>query len=309
MRLLVNATAYGAEPGGAGIRARELFGALVGHEIVFLLAEDTNPEVVPPGAITRVLPVRAKRRLRRWMNLRLPTDGDVLFTDHYPASDLPTVITLHDRGGPAWRRAAIRKHLRRAAHVIAVSETVRAAWGVAASVILNGADPVAPQPVEDHLLVCDPGVVHKQVGIAREVASKLGLPLREIGRGVGWLPHAEMRREIARARVVLCPASEEGAGMVPVEALASGRPVVVSDIDAHREVCKSAASFANTIEEWCAAVSAAWNAPAPSFDPPRWNDSAHLLETLLTSNKHVAEVDQSGEQNHHADRDHQSRGL
>ena len=59
MRLLVNATSYGPVPGGAGLRARHLYGALEGHELVFLLAQDTSREVVPPGAETRVLPVRA----------------------------------------------------------------------------------------------------------------------------------------------------------------------------------------------------------------------------------------------------------
>jgi len=299
VRLLVNATAYGSEPGGAGIRARQLFGALEGHEIIFLLAEDSNPEVVPPGVDTRVLPVQAKRRLRRWMNLRLPTDGDVLFTDHYPAAELPTVITLHDRGGPAWRRAAIKKQLRRASMVIAVTDTVRRAWGVDATVIPNGAEPVVAPAVKDHLLMCDPGVAHKQAHIAREVAARLGLPLREIGRGVAWLPHDEMRREIAQARVVLCPASEEGAGMVPVEALASGRPVVASDIEAHREVCKNAATFAKDIDDWCAATKSAWDAPSPVFDPPSWTAAARLLGAALerlTSNERVARVDQSGEQ-------------
>jgi hypothetical protein len=283
VRLLVNATAYGSEPGGAGVRARRLFGALKGHEVVFLLAEDTNLEVVPPGVETRVLPVQAKRRLRRWMNLRLPTDGDVLFTDHYPASELPTVITLHDRGGPAWRRAAIKKQLRRATAVIAVTDTVRRAWGVQATVIPNGAEQVVAQTVQDHLLVCDPGVAHKQVGIAREVAARLGLPLREIGRGVAWLPHDEMLREIAQARVVLCPASEEGAGMVPMEALASGRPVVASDIEAHREVCGTAATFANGMDEWCTAVQSAWNGDAtrPSFDAPSWTEAAGLMEAVI----------------------------
>jgi glycosyltransferase involved in cell wall biosynthesis len=80
---------------------------------------------------------------------------------------------------------------------------------------------------------------------------------------------------------VLCPASEEGAGMVPVEALASGRPVVASDIEAHREVCKNAASFATSIEEWCTAVKTAWDASSPPFDPPSWTEAARLLSAVI----------------------------
>ena len=37
--------------------------------------------------------------------------------------------------------------------------------------------------------------------------------LREVGRGVAWLPHEQMRKEIARARVVLCPACSAGRHM------------------------------------------------------------------------------------------------
>jgi glycosyltransferase involved in cell wall biosynthesis len=260
MRLLVNATSYGPVPGGAGLRARHLCEALEGHELVFLLARDTSPEVVPPGAETRVLPVRAGDPLRRWLRLRLPSDGDVLLTDHYPAADIPTIITLHDRGGSPWRRRLIRRHSQRAAGVVAVSETVRAAWGlrgIDAAVVPNGVTPVAsfPEPGE-HLLVSDPGLAHKGADVARRVAERLGLTLRKVGRGVAWLPHDRFRDELARARVVLCPAREEGFGMVPLEALAAGRPVVASDLPAHREVCGAAALYApvDDIDAWCARV-------------------------------------------------------
>jgi len=266
MRLVVNATAYGKEPGGAGVRARHLFGALRGHEIVFCLAEDTPYSVVPAGAETVRLPVRAGAPLRRWLRLRLPADGDLVFTDHYPALDRPTVITLHDGGGPWWRRALIRRHLRGAAAVVAVSRTVRAAWGVDAFVVPNGvtvppASGIAPGA---HLVCCDPGVAHKGVEVARAAARALGLELREVGRGVRWLAHDELMRELAGAAAVLCPAREEGFGLVPLEAMALGRPVVVSDLPAHREVCGGHAFFAPPGDRaaWLQAVDAALAAPA-----------------------------------------------
>jgi hypothetical protein len=278
--LLINATSYGASPGGAGLRARHLYGAL-DHELVFLVAEDTSREVVPPGAGVRVLPVRAGRRLQRFLKLDLPTDGDWLLTDHYPAASIPTLITLHDRGGPAWRRALIRPQLRRATAVVAVSETVRAAWGTDATVIPNAADGIEnPPPPEDHLLVCDPGLPHKRAATARAVAGRLGLPLREVGRGVAWLPHEEMRREIARARVVLCPAREEGFGMVALEALASGRPVVASDIPAHREACGSNALYADDLDSWCDAVQRAWTLQ-PDAEVRGWSEAAAELDALI----------------------------
>lgn len=246
MRLLINATSYGDPPGGAGLRALHLFGALAGHEPVFLLAEDTPASIVPPGAEMRRLPVRAGAPLRRWLRLRLPADGDVLFTDHYPtAPGVPTVITLHDTGGPWWRRQLIRRHLRRAAAVVAVSAAVRDAWGVDATVIPNGVEaPVDDAPVGAHLLVCDPGLAHKGAATARAAAQAVGRELREVGRGVAWLPQAELMRELAGAAAVLCPSRTEGFGMVALEAMAAGRPVVVADLPAFREVLGDHAFYA-----------------------------------------------------------------
>ncbi|MGH7163814.1 MAG: glycosyltransferase, partial [Planctomycetota bacterium] len=165
MRLVVNATAYGDPLGGAGLRARHLFGALEGHPIHFLLAEDTPGEVVPPGATFERLAVRASSPLRRWLSLDLPDRGDLLFTDHYPVARTPTVITVHDRGGGPFRRALLRRNVARAAEVVAVSETVRLSLRRGASVVPNGFDPpaeVPPPPLRDpYLLLCDPGPPHK----------------------------------------------------------------------------------------------------------------------------------------------------
>ena len=292
MRLLVNATSYGAVPGGAGLRARYLFGALRGHELVFLLAADTPETIVPPGAAARRLPVRAASPWERWRRLRLPADGDLLFTDHYPAGTLPTVLTLHDLGGPWWRRALVRRHLRRATAVVAVSDTVRRAWGVDAAVVPNGVTvpPTAPEAPGRHLLCCDPGVAHKGVAVARAVARSLGLELREVGRGVRWLDHAALLRELAGAAAVLCPSRTEGFGMVALEAMALGRPVVVSDLPAHREVCGAHGFFAPAGDRsaWRAATEAALEAPAARLAAGRaharaftWERAAARLEEVI----------------------------
>jgi len=292
MRLVVNATAYGVEPGGAGVRARHLFGALRGHEIVFCLAEDTPDSVVPAGAETVRLPVRAGAPLRRWLRLRLPTDGDLVFTDHYPALERPTVITLHDRGGPWWRRAVIRRHLRGAAAVVAVSRTVREAWGIDAFVVPNGVTvpPSAGIAPGAHLVCCDPGIAHKGVEVARATARALGLELREVGRGIRWLAHDELMHELAGAAAVLCPAREEGFGLVPLEAMALGRPAVVSDLPAHREVCGGHAFFAPPGDRaaWRAAVDAALTAPPERLEAARahaqtfsWERAAKSLADVI----------------------------
>ncbi len=229
MRLAVNATSYGDPPGGAGLRARHLFGALRGHDLLFLLAEDTPRDIVPPGAETRRLPVRARSPLRRWLSLRLPREGDLLLTDHYPALDHPrTIVTLHDCGRPL-RRALIRRHLARAAAVVAVSETVRRAWGVEAAIVPNGvALPARVPPPGEHLLVVDPSKGACEGPFGREV--------KEVGRGRAWIPQERLFDEMARAAAVLVPSRAEGFGMVALEAMALGRPVVVPDLPAFREV-------------------------------------------------------------------------
>jgi hypothetical protein len=266
-----------------------LYGALRGHELLFLLAADTPESIVPPGAERRRLPVRAAAPLRRWLALRLPAEGDVLLTDHYPAGSIPTVITLHDDGGPWWRRRLIARHLRRAAAVVAVSEAVRAAWGVDAAVIGNGV--AVPRdlvvPAGEHLLVCDPGLAHKGADVARAAARAVGRELRAVGRGVRWLPQAELFKELAGAAAVLCPSRREGFGMVPLEAMALGRPVVVADLPAYREVLGPHAFYAAP-GGWEAAVRRALDCDAALLDAARahartftWGRSARELEGIL----------------------------
>ncbi len=301
MRVLINATAYGDPPGGAGLRARHLFGALRelgNYDLLFLLAEDTPEAIVPPGVEVRRLPVRATARFRRFRTLRTPTDGDVLITDHYPASsEVPTLITLHDDGGPWWRRALIRRHLRRAAGVLAVSTAVRKAWGIDATVVPNAVSVPDAQALRDRygdiavrplLLMVDPGPAHKGIRIARQLANCVALPLREVGRGVKWLPQDELWCEIAAAAVVLCPATREAFGMVALEAMALGRPVVVRDLPAFRETLGEHAFYGESQAELEAAVRAAMAATPQELEAAQdharkqtWQRSAKVLAKRL----------------------------
>lgn len=297
MRLLVNATAYGEPGGGAAIRARELCGALRGHEVVFLLAEDTPAWVVPQNASSLRMPgVRAGRPFGRWCRLRIPVEqGDVLLTDHYPAlRSIPTILTLHDTGKSWWRRRLIRRHLRRAAAVVTVSRTVRSAWGVDATVIPNGVRPIPDRPRGRHLLFCDPGVAHKGVEIARAAADAVGRELREIGRGVRWLDREELEHELAGAAAILCPSRDEGFSMVALEAMAAGRPLVVSDLPAHREVCGDSAFYApaRDLEAWRRSTMLALEQENDPLEDSRrrarrfsWEAGARLLDLILRSLK------------------------
>jgi glycosyltransferase involved in cell wall biosynthesis len=52
----------------------------------------------------------------------------------------------------------------------------------------------------------------------------------------GWLADEDLRRLVAGARAVVLPSSDEGFGLPVLEALAAGRPVVITDIPALTEV-------------------------------------------------------------------------
>jgi hypothetical protein len=280
--LAVNATSYGDPPGGAGLRARHLFGALQGHDLLFLLAEDTPEDIVPPGAEIRRLPVRAAAPLRRWLSLDLPDEGDILFTDHYPSHPHPpTIVTLHDCGR-SFRRALIRRHLARAAAVVAVSGTVRRAWGVDAHVVPNGVavrDRVPPPG--DHLLVVDPGK-----GLCPGLGA-LGREVREVGRGRAWIPQEKLFDEMARAAAVLVPSRGEGFGMVALEAMALGRPVVVPDLPAFREVLSGHPFYVGE-GGWAEAAALALAAPLERLAAARehargftWERAAARLQEVI----------------------------
>jgi glycosyltransferase involved in cell wall biosynthesis len=106
--------------------------------------------------------------------------------------------------------------------------------------------------------------VHKNHGATLRAAARLGgrVQVRLIGRG----PESEPLERLAgslgvrcridtqaddaavtaayrRARVVVCPSRFEGFGLTPVEGIASGTPVVASDIPPHREFVAEAARF------------------------------------------------------------------
>jgi glycosyltransferase involved in cell wall biosynthesis len=75
----------------------------------------------------------------------------------------------------------------------------------------------------------------------------------------GYLSGPDLRRVVARAVAVCMPSRYEGFGLPVLEALAAGRPVLASDIPAHREIAGGHATLLppDDVEGWAEALSTA----------------------------------------------------
>ncbi|MBU4214669.1 MAG: glycosyltransferase family 4 protein [Actinobacteria bacterium] len=67
-------------------------------------------------------------------------------------------------------------------------------------------------------------------------------------RLTGWLEDVELRSLVAGSRALALPSLDEGFGLPVLEALATGRPVVASDIPALHEVAGTHARFADPLD-------------------------------------------------------------
>ncbi|HVH10128.1 MAG TPA: glycosyltransferase [Gemmatimonadales bacterium] len=94
------------------------------------------------------------------------------------------------------------------------------------------------------------------------LAAELGVPCR-IESG---LSPEEMVTAYQRAEVVVCPSRFEGFGLTPMEAIACGRPVVVSDIPPHREFLGTTPHYfpLGNDDALFAAIRAARTSPPPA---------------------------------------------
>lgn len=212
-----------------------------------------------------------------------------------PLLDVPSICTVHDTiPAGIWHRAipfiaALRHALAVAERVATVSEVSRrdleTRWSVPPARILMAPNAVGaafrPEPdagdaavlaachvaSKQFLLVVSDDRPHKNVGtLARAFAGRDLPPVLVVGTRRTDLPPplraAPVRgdRELAalyrHARALLHPALQEGFGLPPLEAMASGTDVIVSDIPIMREIAGEAARFvaAQDGEEWFAAA-------------------------------------------------------
>jgi glycosyltransferase involved in cell wall biosynthesis len=170
-----------------------------------------------------------------------------------PAARKPIVLTLHGSGtagrfedlqvlAKAPRLAGAL--LRRARIVIGVSEQLaeaaRRAGARDARWIPNGVEiPAEVGPEADPPEILFVGRLSPEKGISELVEATRGLNLVVAGDGplrslvpsaLGFVPHEEVQRLLARAAVVVLPSHQEGLPMVLLEAMAHGRSVVATPV-------------------------------------------------------------------------------
>jgi glycosyltransferase involved in cell wall biosynthesis len=146
-------------------------------------------------------------------------------------------------------RAWDRHSADRVSHFVAISRTVQARIKECydrSSVVIH--PPVdtdfyhpAPLPRQDNYLIVSAFAPYKRLDLAIEACNRLKRPLVIIGKGqdearlralagptihfLGWQPDGFLRDQLRRCRALLFP-GEEDFGIVPVEAMACGTPVI-----------------------------------------------------------------------------------
>jgi len=192
----------------------------------------------------------------------------------------------------AYYRLVVTPAARRARALITVSQDARAALsqhlGIALErleVIHNGVDPqylalpevartgamltvTGPKPHKNlavllHALSHAPGLTLDVVGTpvdgSAALAQSLGLGQRV--RFLGAMEEAPLLALVQTARLVVVPSTLEGFGLPVLEGMATGAPVVASDIPVFREVAQDAARYVPPLDSvaWARALTELWN--------------------------------------------------
>jgi phosphatidylinositol alpha-mannosyltransferase len=169
------------------------------------------------------------------------------------ASRVPVVATFHMyRQALLWYAVfapIVRPAARRLAGCIAVSpaaaEYARRGTGRRAVVIPNGIDyeelaGIEPRRGDRRVLFVGRDEPRKGLEVLRRAHERVDAELVLVGPN-GGVPRAELLAELGRADVLVAPSlKNESFGLVLVEAMAAGVPVVASDIPGYRDVVGSA---------------------------------------------------------------------
>jgi glycosyltransferase involved in cell wall biosynthesis len=224
------------------------FGIAYGAGVVGNLRAHPARAVLVPAMLASF--ARAARHAAR--------DADLVHAHWLPAGAVasltgrPFVVQLWGTDVEAARRVPVlaRRILRRARIVIcpstALAEAARELGGEDVRVIPSGIDLPAEPGEEDsppHVLYA--GRLSPEKGVLDLVAAADGLPLVVVGDGplrdqvpqaIGFLANEELQGRLARAAVVAVPSHREGFGVVCLEAMAHGRPVVASAVGGLRDL-------------------------------------------------------------------------
>jgi glycosyltransferase involved in cell wall biosynthesis len=270
MRVLIDTTYALRGPSGTAVYLDRLVAALraTGVEVI----EAANAERRPPagGGRGRVRNLLADRR---WTRGELPRRAAAVGADvlHHPLparsprAPCAQVVTVHDiafethpeyfaRGFGAWARLTHRRAAVRVDGVICVSQATAALvtefWGVPAhriAVAHHGPGQrlptVAPREPE-HVLYVGDDEPRKNLALLRAAAQRFtALPVRIAGRAGERVDAAALAELYAGALALVHPSVDEGFGLVPLEAMGAGVPVVAVGTAAVEEVCGDAALY------------------------------------------------------------------
>ena len=119
--------------------------------------------------------------------------------------------------------------------------------------------------------------------------------LRDAVTEVSRCSDAELQRHLRGARALLFPTLVEGYGLPLIEALASGTPVIASDLPVFHEIGQEIPDFINSLHEaaWRAAILSYASDPSiareaqverlAAFSPPTWNAHFTRVDAWLAT--------------------------